>query len=397
MSASNAKKSAMGNIPSGLFDSNLTYPNFGFEVTCKAANSGARTGKITTPHGTVETPNYIFCGTKASIKNLSPIQMKEAQTDIILANTYHLMIQPGADLVEKMGGLHKFMNWGKSILTDSGGFQVYSLAKLNKISDEGVKFQSHIDGSSHFITPEISMEIQRSLGADIIMAFDVCPPGEATKETVMSAVDQTTKWIKRCKDYLDNSEAPYDWNQTMFPIIQGGIYPELRKNSVEEMVPYSTCGIGIGGLAVGEDKMAMFENIAMLDELLPNDQPRYLMGVGRPTDLVIAVQNGVDMFDCVLPTRNGRNGQLFTSQGVINIQNSRYLDDFSCVDEECNCHLCNDYTKAYLRHLFNINEMLGLNKPIYECTAAYGHFGRKPRSDGSFSWEKTDKTAVFKK
>jgi queuine tRNA-ribosyltransferase len=204
------------------------------------------------------------------------------------------------------------------------------------------------------------MEIQRSLGADIIMAFDVCPPGEATKGTVMSAVDQTTKWIKRCKDYLDNSEAPYDWNQTMFPIIQGGIYPELRKNSVEEMVPYSTCGIGIGGLAVGENKMDMFENIAMLDELLPNDQPRYLMGVGRPTDLVIAVQNGVDMFDCVLPTRNGRNGQLFTSQGVINIQNSRYLDDFSCVDEECNCHLCNDYTKAYLRHLFNINEMLGL-------------------------------------
>jgi len=299
-------------------------------------------------------------GTRGAVKTLLPQELYDANTAIILGNTYHLYLRPGQHLIHKIGGLHKFMNWEQSILTDSGGFQVYSLAKLNKISDEGVKFQSHIDGSSHFLTPEISMKIQRSLGSDIIMAFDVCPPGDATKETVISAVDRTTKWIKRCKDYLDSSQALYDWNQTMFPIIQGGIYPELRKDSVDKLVPYSTCGIGIGGLAVGEDKMAMFENIAMLDELLPKDQPRYLMGVGRPTDLVVAVQNGVDMFDCVLPTRNGRNGQLFTSQGVINIQNSRYLDDFSCVDEECNCHLCNDYTKAYLRHLFNINEMLGL-------------------------------------
>ncbi len=331
-----------------------------FSITSTGPNSSARTGTLKTDHSQIDTPVFIPIGTSGAVKTLLPQELYDVNTTIILSNTYHLFLRPGHDLIHRIGGLHKFMNWGKSILTDSGGFQVYSLAKLNKISDEGVKFQSHIDGSSHFLTPEISMEIQRSLGADIIMAFDVCPPGEATKETVKSAVDQTTKWIKRCKDYLDSSEVPYDWNQTLFPIIQGGIYPELRKNSVEEMVPYSTCGIGIGGLAVGEDKMAMFENIAMLDELLPEDQPRYLMGVGRPTDLVRAVQNGMDMFDCVLPTRNGRNGQLFTSQGVINIQNSRYLDDFSCVDKECNCHLCNDYTKAYLRHLFNINEMLGL-------------------------------------
>ena len=331
-----------------------------FTITSSDPNSSARTGTLKTYHSQIDTPVFMPIGTSGAVKTLLPKELYDVKTTIILGNTYHLFLRPGHDLIQRCGGLHKFMNWGKSILTDSGGFQVYSLAKLNKISDEGVKFQSHIDGSSHFLTPEISMEIQRSLGADIIMAFDVCPSGDATKETVISAVDQTTKWIKRCKNYLDDSQELYDWNQTLFPIIQGGIYPELRKNSVEEIVPYSTCGIGIGGLAVGEDKMAMFDNIAILDELLPKDQPRYLMGVGRPTDLVVAVQNGVDMFDCVLPTRNGRNGQLFTSKGVINIQNSRYLDDFSCVDEKCDCHLCNDYTKAYLRHLFNINEILGL-------------------------------------
>ena len=299
-------------------------------------------------------------GTSGAVKTLLPQELYDVNTAIILGNTYHLFLRPGHDLIQRTGGLHKFMNWEKSILTDSGGYQVYSLAKLNKISDDGVKFQSHIDGSSHFLTPEISMEIQRSLGSDIIMAIDVCPPGDATKETVKLAVDQTTKWTIRCKNYLDNSQAAYDWNQAMFPIIQGGIYPELRKNSVEEIAPYSTCGIGIGGLAVGEEKTSMFEIIAMLGELLPKDQPRYLMGVGRPTDLVRAVKNGIDMFDCVLPTRNGRNGQLFTSQGVINIENSRYLEDFNPVDEECNCQLCDNYTKAYLRHLFNINDMVGL-------------------------------------
>jgi len=251
------------------------------------------------------------------------------------------------------------MNWKNALLTDSGGFQVFSLAKLNKISDDGVEFQSHIDGSRHMFTPEKSMEIQQHLGADIIMAFDQCPPGQSDYKVVEFAVDRTTKWIKRCKVYLNQHGEIHDWQQTLFPIVQGNVYPELREQCAQELIPYADCGMAIGGLAVGENKSDMFETIEQMDELLPKDQPRYLMGVGRPTDLVRAVKRGVDMFDCVLPTRNGRNGQLFTSKGIINIRNEQFKEDFTSVDEDCSCDLCQNYTRAYLRHLINVNEIFG--------------------------------------
>ena len=290
-----------------------------FSIISFDNTSSARIGLIRTDHSSIETPVFMPIGTSGVIKTLLPSELYEINTNIVLSNTYHLFLRPGHKLISQAGGLHQFMNWNKSILTDSGGFQVYSLAKLNNISDEGVKFQSHVDGSPQFISPEISMEIQQSLGSDIIMAFDVCPAGGEDKKIIDNAVEQTNKWIKRCKGYLDNNQSIYNWNQCLFPIVQGGIYPDLRKKSVDQIISYSTCGVAIGGLAVGEEKNAMFDIISMMDEILPKEQPRYLMGVGRPTDLVRAISMGIDMFDCVLPTRNGRNGQLFTSEGVINI------------------------------------------------------------------------------
>ena len=331
-----------------------------FSITSFDDDSSARTGLIKTDHSEIETPVFMPIGTNGVVKTILPNELYEINTNIILGNTYHLFLRPGHKLISQAGGLHQFMNWNKSLLTDSGGFQVYSLAKLNNISNDGVKFQSHIDGSTQFISPEISMEIQRSLGSDIIMAFDVCPAGGEDKNVIKNAVEKTAKWINRCNDYLDNHQSIFNWNQCLFPIVQGGIYPDLRKISVDQILPFSTCGVAIGGLAVGEEKNAMFDILSMMDEILPKDQPRYLMGVGRPTDLVRAIDLGIDMFDCVLPTRNGRNGQLFTSEGVINIENARYINDFNSVDKECKCTLCNNYTRSYLRHLFNINEMLGL-------------------------------------
>ena len=331
-----------------------------FSITSFDDDSSARTGLIKTDHSEIETPVFMPIGTNGVVKTILPNELYEINTNIILGNTYHLFLRPGHKLISQAGGLHQFMNWNKSILTDSGGFQVYSLAKLNNISNDGVKFQSHIDGSTQFISPEISMEIQQSLGSDIIMAFDVCPAGGEDKNVIKNAVEKTAKWIKRCNDYLDNHQSIFNWNQCLFPIVQGGIYPDLRKISVDQILPFSTCGVAIGGLAVGEEKNAMFDILSMMDEILPKDQPRYLMGVGRPTDLVRAIDLGIDMFDCVLPTRNGRNGQLFTSEGVINIENARYINDFNSVDKECKCTLCKNYTRSYLRHLFNINEMLGL-------------------------------------
>ena len=331
-----------------------------FSITSFDDDSSARTGLIKTDHSEIETPVFMPIGTNGVVKTILPNELYEINTNIILGNTYHLFLRPGHKLISQAGGLHQFMNWNKSILTDSGGFQVYSLAKLNNISNDGVKFQSHIDGSTQFISPEISMEIQQSLGSDIIMAFDVCPAGGEDKNVIKNAVDKTATWINRCNDYLDNHQSIFNWNQCLFPIVQGGVYPDLRKISVDQILPFSTCGVAIGGLAVGEEKNAMFDILSMMDEILPKDQPRYLMGVGRPTDLVRAIDLGIDMFDCVLPTRNGRNGQLFTSEGVINIENARYINDFNSVDKECKCTLCKNYTRSYLRHLFNINEMLGL-------------------------------------
>ncbi|MDP5957130.1 MAG: tRNA guanosine(34) transglycosylase Tgt [Candidatus Marinimicrobia bacterium] len=321
--------------------------------------TSARSGEIVTDRGSIPTPVFMPIGTRGSVKAVNTAELNSIDSRIILGNTYHLYLKPGHELISKAGGLHLFMNWNGSLLTDSGGFQVFSLAKLNKINDDGVEFQSHIDGSRHMFTPESSMEIQQHLGADIIMAFDQCPPGQSDYQTVESAVERTTSWMKRCVSYLEKNKGIHAWEQNVFPIVQGNVYEELRQKSAEELIPFATCGMAIGGLAVGEDKSDMFDTVEQMDELLPKDQPRYLMGVGRPTDLVRAVKRGVDMFDCVLPTRNARNGQLFTSSGIVNIRNEKHKEDFTTVDEKCGCDLCKNHTRAYLRHLMNVNEILG--------------------------------------
>lgn len=342
-----------------------------FTVQKTESNISARTGVIKTDHGTIETPVFMPVGTVGAVKTMTTDELVNVGSKIILGNTYHLYLRPGTDIVNQGGGLHNFINWSGAMLTDSGGFQVFSLAQLNKINDHGVEFRSHLNGSKHLFTPERSMEIQRLLGADIVMAFDQCPPGNAEIPLVEQAVKRTTDWMKRCKRYMEMNPPIYDWDQTVFPIVQGAVDFDLRKKSADALIPYATCGMAIGGLAVGEEKSAMMETIDYCDGLLPKDQPRYLMGVGRPSDLIKAVRMGVDMFDCVMPTRNGRNGQLFTSKGVVNIRNEKYKDDFSPVDEESTISFGTDYTKAYLRHLIKVNEILGLRMASYINIAYY--------------------------
>ena len=331
-----------------------------FSITTQDKKTSARTGVIKTEHGDIQTPVFMPVGTIGAVKTFSPHELEGLGADIILGNTYHLYLRPGTEVINHAGGLHKFSNWTRPILTDSGGFQVFSLANLNKINDDGVEFQSHLDGSYHTITPEISMQIQRALGSDIIMAFDHCPPGKSELDEVTKAVKRTNEWFIRCKNYLKDNPRIYKHSQTLFPIIQGGINHKMREMSIEGLVPQADFGIAIGGLAVGEEKNAMFDTIEFCDSLLPKDRPRYLMGVGRPTDIVKAIRRGVDMFDCVMPTRNGRNGQIFTSNGTINITNEKYKDDHSFIDEDSNHAFGRMFTKAYIRHLFAVKEILGL-------------------------------------
>lgn len=326
---------------------------FKYEVIKQDKRSGARIGKLTTPHGEIMTPVFMPVGTNATVKALTPRDVEEAGAEIVLANTYHLYLRPGENLVEKAGGLHKFMNWNKPILTDSGGFQVFSLSKMRKLSDDGVMFNSYIDGSKHFFSPEKAIEIQNKLGADIIMAFDECSEGGADFQTAKDALTRTKVWLERCYDYHK------DERQLLFPIVQGNMYPELRVESIKHVLQYAKCGFSIGGLSVGEPKEIMYQMLDLLQPYYPSEQPRYLMGVGSPDCLIEGIFRGIDMFDCVLPTRMARNGTAFTKQGNLTIRNATYAEDFAPVEEGCDCYCCQNFSRAYIRHLIKSDEILG--------------------------------------
>ena len=327
--------------------------NFSFELQHIEKHTGARAGVFHTPHGDVLTPVYMPVGTQATVKGVFPRDLKEAGSSIVLSNTYHLYMRPGDEIVAKAGGLHAFMNWQGPILTDSGGFQVFSLTKLNKIREEGVHFNSHIDGSSHLFTPEKSIAIQENLGADIIMQFDQCSEYGYTHSQAEDAMTLTSRWLERCAKAKTRSD------QVLFPIVQGNMYKDLREESLKRAMEYADCGIGIGGLSVGEPKPLMYEILDFLRPKLPENMPRYLMGVGSPDCLVEGVMRGIDMIDCVLATRIARNGSALTSKGKVVVRNGKYKEDFTPLDEKCDCYCCKNYTKAYLRHLINVDEMLG--------------------------------------
>ncbi|XCF05763.1 tRNA guanosine(34) transglycosylase Tgt [Tamlana crocina] len=331
-----------------------------FELNGKDAQSKARAGKITTDHGVIETPIFMPVGTVASVKGVHQRELKnDINPDIILGNTYHLYLRPQTSILEKAGGLHKFMNWDRNILTDSGGYQVYSLSGNRKIKEEGVKFKSHIDGSYHTFTPENVMEIQRAIGADIIMAFDECTPYPCDYNYAKRSMHMTHRWLDRCINHLEKTPLKYDYNQAFFPIVQGSTYKDLRMQSAEYIANAGAVGNAIGGLSVGEPAEEMYEMTDVVCSILPEEKPRYLMGVGTPINILENIALGVDMFDCVMPTRNARNGMLFTAHGTINIKNLKWADDFSPIDDMGITWVDTDYSKAYLRHLFTVNERLG--------------------------------------
>ncbi|MBX7114078.1 MAG: tRNA guanosine(34) transglycosylase Tgt [Myxococcaceae bacterium] len=325
-----------------------------YELLHVDAQTGARRGRLHTPHGTIETPVFMPVGTAGSVKAVAKDDLLTLKASIILGNTYHLMLRPGAPLIAKMGGLHQFIGWDRPMLTDSGGFQVYSLAQIRKITEEGAAFQSHLDGSKHLLTPESAIEIQETLGADIIMAFDECPPSGAERSYMEPSLARTTRWLKRCHAAWSQQRS------SLFGIVQGGLHEDLRRRHVEEVCAVDLPGYALGGFSVGETPEAMHAGVAFCAPLLPKDKPRYVMGVGTPRDLVTCVASGVDMFDCVLPTRTARNGLLFTSAGRLTIKNARFVDDQRPVDEKCSCYTCRTFTRAYLRHLFVSQELVAL-------------------------------------
>ena len=331
-----------------------------FDIKHSNTKSSARAGTITTDHGKIETPIFMPVRTVASVKGVHQKELEDdINADIILGNTYHLYLRPKTDILEAAGGLHKFMNWQRPLLTDSGGYQVYSLSDNNKIKEEGVKFKSHIDGSSHFFSPEFSMEIQRKIGADIFMAFDECTPYPCEYNYARNSMHMTHRWLERCLTYLKDHPEKYDFKQTFFPIVQGSTYKDLRKQSAEYIAGVNAEGNAIGGLSVGEPAEEMYEMTEIVTAILPKDKPRYLMGVGTPINILENIALGIDMFDCVMPTRNARNGMLFTAHGTINIKNKKWEDDFSPLDEMGITTVDTLYSKAYVRHLFAANEYLG--------------------------------------
>ena len=356
------------------------------------AGSKARAGQITTDHGTIETPIFMPVGTLGSVKGVHQHELKEdIQAQIILGNTYHLYLRPGLDVLRQAGGLHRFNGFDRPMLTDSGGFQVFSLAGIRKLSEKGCEFRSHIDGSKHFFTPEGVMDIERTIGADIMMAFDECPPGTASYDYAAKSLKLTHGWLERCVKRYNETEPLYGYHQTLFPIVQGCVYPELRRESAHFAANLDAEGYAIGGLAVGEPAEQMYEMIEVVNEILLTDRPRYLMGVGTPVNILEAIERGVDMFDCVMPTRNGRNAMLFTAQGIMNMRNAKWATDFSPVDADAHSFVDTQYTKAYLHHLFKAKELLAMQIASIHNLAFYLWLVREARrqilADNFAAWK----------
>jgi queuine tRNA-ribosyltransferase len=372
-------------------------PKLQFSIQHNDQNSRARAGEISTDHGLIQTPIFMPVGTLGSVKAISQLQLKnDIGAEIILGNTYHLYLRPGIITLEKAGGLHRFNGWDRPILTDSGGFQVFSLAKSRKISEEGVLFQSHIDGSKHLFTPENVMDTQRAIGGDIIMAFDECPPGGSDFKYAKSSMDLTHRWLDRCLERFNSTSDLYGYTQNLFPIVQGGIHEALRKASCEFVASKEATGNAIGGLSVGEPTEKMYEICSLCCDHLPLNKPRYLMGVGTPWNILECIEMGIDMFDCVMPTRNGRNAMLFTANGIINIDNKKWEHDFSPIDETIGCDMSANYSKAYLKHLLKAKEFLGLTIASVHNLAFYLWLVKEARKHiilGDFASWKKDKVA----
>ncbi|RRD63008.1 tRNA guanosine(34) transglycosylase Tgt [Tannerella forsythia] len=351
-----------------------------FELVQTDSQSQARAGVMTTDHGIIETPIFMPVGTQGTVKAVHiPELEQDIRAQIILGNTYHLYLRPGLDILEKAGGLHRFNSWNRPILTDSGGFQVFSLAENRKLTSEGAEFRSHIDGSKHFFSPERVMDIERTIGADIMMAFDECCPGDADYGYAKKSLDLTEQWLKRCVKRFNETEPKYGYSQCLFPIVQGCVYPDLRIRAAENVAEIGADGNAIGGLAVGEPTEKMYEMVELVNGILPKDKPRYLMGVGTPANLLEAIERGVDMFDCIMPTRNGRNGQLFTRFGTMNMRNRKWADDFSPIDPDAHSYVDTLYSRAYLHHLFKADELLALQIASVHNLAFYLWLAREAR------------------
>jgi len=364
-----------------------------FQLLKTDTNSKARLGKITTSHGEIETPIFMPVGTQGTVKAVTPKALKEeVKAQIILGNTYHLYLRPGTEILEKAGGLHKFMGWDRPILTDSGGFQVFSLSELRKLKHDGVEFKSHLDGSKHFFSPEKVIQIQRSIGSDFMMPLDECTPFPCEYDYAKKSQELTSRWAVLNKEAFENSEPLYGHKQYLFGIIQGSVYKDLREKSAENLVNLDFDAYAIGGLAVGEPMEQMYELVDFTTDLMPVEKPRYLMGVGRPENILEAIERGVDMFDCVMPTRNARNAYLFTSLGVVSMRNAGYKEDFTPLDPNCSCYTCQNFTKSYLRHLFNAKEILAYELASIHNLTFYLNLVRQAREkikEGTFSeWKK---------
>ncbi|MHB2152953.1 tRNA guanosine(34) transglycosylase Tgt [Calditrichota bacterium GD2] len=362
-----------------------------FELKHTDVNSKARAGVLNTDHGSIETPIFMPVGTQGTVKALSPRDLKEVNASIILGNTYHLYMRPGHRLIEKMGGLHRFMGWDRAILTDSGGFQVFSLKELRKIDDEGILFQSHLDGSYHKFTPQLVLEIQRSLGSDIMMVLDECPPYPSTRDYALKSNQLTIDWARQAREIFSAWQPLYGHRQWLFAIVQGGTFKDIREQSARALMELDFPGYAIGGLAVGEPKDEMFDITDFCTEILPEQKPRYLMGVGMPDDILEAIERGVDMFDCVIPTRNARNGTVFTTEGKMVLKSARFKEDTKPVDANCQCYTCKNFSRAYLRHLYNANEILGLTLATIHNVHFYLWLVRQARKailqDNYVSWK----------